>query len=219
MQELRFDFNNMLSHNIGKRHGVTDDELERVARTTSKAHRHLRRLINHPGNRVNLGLEWTNLPFQDRDSIGKIQRVGQEISEKYENVIFLGIGGSYLGLKAAQDALCAPYYNEFPSLRKGRPRIYFEGNNLDPDTLGVLCENLEPKKTFVVAISKSGETTETNVALAVVESWLKKGAGEKYTHQVIAITDPKSGSLRGRVEEEQKRDTQIYCRLVCPASG
>ena len=72
-------------------------------------------------------------------------------------------------LKAAQDALVPPYYNEFPALRKGRPRIYFDGNNLDPDTLSVLLQNLDPSRTFVIVISKSGETTETKAAFTVVE--------------------------------------------------
>jgi glucose-6-phosphate isomerase len=115
-----------------------------------------------------LSLEWTQLPFQEASSVKKIQALGDEISKKYENVISLGIGGSYLGLKAAQDALCTPYYNEFAGARKKRPRIYFEGNNLDPDTLSVLLKNLNPKKTFVIVISKSGETTETKAALILV---------------------------------------------------
>ena len=93
----------------------------------------------------------------------------QEIANKYENVISLGIGGSYLGIKASQDALCPAYYNDFTPLKKKKPRIYFEGNNLDPDTLSVLLKNLKPKKTFVVVISKSGETTETKSAFMVLE--------------------------------------------------
>jgi len=79
-------------------------------------------------------------------------------------------------------------------------------NNLDPDTLRVLLKNLLPKKTFVVLISKSGETTEPKAAFALVEAWLKKGVGKKYGRQILVITDPQSGSLRKKAQAEQKKD-------------
>jgi len=213
MQNLKFDFNNMFSFNVSKKHGVTENEVEKMVKAVQKAHKHLGDLINHPENRVNLGLEWVKLPFQDRSTIGEIQKLGEEISKNYENLISLGIGGSYLGLKAAQDALCPPYYNDFGPVRKGRPRIYFEGNNLDPDTLSVLLRNLNPKKTFITVISKSGETTETKVAFSVVESWLKKEVGKEYGHQIFVITDPKSGTLRKKVIREQKKDILSFRNL------
>ena len=202
MKHLQFDFNNMFSFNVGKKDGVALDELQRMSKNIDKAHRHLKSLIDNPTNRLKLGLEWTQLPFQNRNIIREIQKLGNQIAKEYENVISLGIGGSYLGLKAAQDALCPAYYNEFSSLRKGKPRIYFEGNNLDPEPLNALLKNLNPKKTFVIVISKSGETAETKAALEMVEQWLKKKAGKKYGRQIFAITDKKSGTLRKKVEEE-----------------
>jgi glucose-6-phosphate isomerase len=206
MQDIRFDFNNMLSANIGAEHGVTEAELKKLEPAIKKAHAHFRSVSESPANRVNLSLEWLVLPFQDKKAVASIQALGEEISRQYESVISLGIGGSYLGLKAAQEALAPPYYNEFASRRGNRARIYFEGNNLDPTPLAVLLENLDPKKTFVVVISKSGETTETKAAFDIVEDWLKKGVGEHYGRQIVAITDPKSGSLRQRVKEAQAKD-------------
>jgi glucose-6-phosphate isomerase len=210
---LEFDFNNMFSFNIGPRHGVSEKELIRVSASILKAHRHLTSVISDDYNRINLGLEWASLPFQDKKSVQEIQRLGNQIAHKYENVIFLGIGGSFLGLKAAGDALCPPYYNEFSGLRKNRPKIYFEGNNLDPDTLTAVLKNLNPGKTFVIVISKSGETTETKAAFTVVENWLKKGIGRKYGRQVIAITDLTRGTLRRYIEERQKRDKLSFRSL------
>lgn len=206
MKEIRFDFNNMLSFNLGGKHGVTPEELSKMRGAVNKAHKHLSSLLKDSRNRINLGLEWTQLPYQPEKIIREVIAFAKEITREYENVIFLGIGGSYLGLKAAQDALCPPYYNEFASARKGRPRIYFEGNNLDPDTLSVLLENLVPKKTFVIVISKSGETLETKAGFAVLEAWLKKGAGEHYGRQIAVITDPAAGALRQKVNAEQKKD-------------
>jgi glucose-6-phosphate isomerase len=213
VKEIKFDFNNLFSFNVGPKHGVTEAELMKISADMLGAHEHIARITRDDYNRVNLDLEWINLPYQDRSRVNQIQALGADISRKFENVIFLGIGGSYLGLKAAQDALLAPYYNEFGPQRKRHPRIYFEGNNLDPDTLTALISNLNPRNTFVVVISKSGETTETKAAFMVAEAWLKNSVGKKYGRQIAAITDPESGSLRRYVEEKQRQDRLSFRSL------
>ena len=213
MEKIKFDFNNMFSHSVGTRHGVTDHDLGMMRKCARAAHKHLKAVLANSDNRISLGLEWAKLPFQTRDVVKAVQNLGNEIASSYENVISLGIGGSYLGLKAAQDALRPAYYNEFSSLRLRRPRVYFDGNNMDPDTLSVLLKNLDPRKTFVVVISKSGETTETKAAFAAVESWLKKATGPSYGRQIVAITDPKSGSLRKKVDAEQAKDPMSFRNL------
>jgi glucose-6-phosphate isomerase len=205
MKQLKFDFNNMFASSIGAS-GVTGEDIGKFAKAAERAALHLADILKNREKRVALGLEWANLPWQSDEAVKRIQILGDEIARGWENVIFLGIGGSYLGLKAAQDALCRPYYNEFPAVRARRPRIYFEGNNLDPETLSVLLQNLNPKKTFVVVISKSGETTETKAAFDVIEQWLKKSCGVRYGRQIFAITDPVSGTLRKKVEAAQAKD-------------
>ncbi|MFA5157117.1 MAG: hypothetical protein WC532_07000 [Candidatus Omnitrophota bacterium] len=212
MKDIKFDFNNMFSESIGSSHGVSAEDLSAMAVAAKKAHRHFSGLLKDNRNRVDLSLEWTQLPFQSKQVLSRINSLAREI-RKYENAVFLGIGGSYLGLKAAQDALLKPYHNEFSTLRKGTPKIYFEGNNLDPDTLSALLKNLKAKKTFVVVISKSGETTETKAAFEIVEGWLKKGAGKNYGRQIIAITDPASGSLRKKVNAAQVKDKRSFRSL------
>ena len=209
---IRFDFNNMFNFSVGEQ-GVSQQDIDEIMPDARKADTHLKKIIADPAARIKLNLEWVKLPVQDKEVIAGIQKLASQIRAKYENVLFLGIGGSYLGLKAAQDALCPPYYNEFKSLRKKSPRIYLEGNNLDPDTLQALLKNLNPKKTFVVVISKSGETTETKAAFIVVQAWLKKAIGVKYGRQILAITDPQSGSLRKIVEAEQKKDALSFRSL------
>jgi glucose-6-phosphate isomerase len=213
MKEIKFDFNNFFSSSIGSAHGITPKDWRKFLGAAKKARKHLSAVLADRESRVALNLEWAKLPDQDKKTIKFIQEFGDQIATKFEAVIFLGIGGSYLGLKAAQDALCAPYFNEFSSLRKGRPRVYFEGNNLDPETLSALLHNLDPQKTFVVVISKSGETTETKAAFALVELWLKKAAGKNYGRQVFCITDPKSGTLRKKVEAEQAKDALSFRSL------
>lgn len=206
MEQLRFDFNNMFDVSVGAADGVTAGDIAAFSKAGQQAMAHLSGVLKDREKRVALALEWANLPWQSREAVKRIQMLGDEIARRYRNVLFLGIGGSYLGLKAAQDALCPPYYNEFPADRRERPRIYFEGNNLDPETLNVLLKNLDPKKTFVVVISKSGETTETKAAFDVAEQWLKKNCGPCYGRQIFAITDPASGTLRKKVDAAQAKD-------------
>lgn len=213
MQQIKFDFNNLFSANIGKAHGVTASELKNISGAINKARKHLKAILSDERNRINLGLEWAALPFQEQKTVQEIQKLGKEIAGHYENVLFLGIGGSYLGLKAAQDAFASSYYNEFSVQRKGCPKIYFEGNNLDPDTLSALLKNLNPQKTFVVVISKSGETTETKAAFLIVEAWLKESVRKRYGRQIVAITDPQSGSLREKVRAEQAKDALSFRNL------
>jgi len=210
MKNIKFDFNNMFSLNVGAIHGISDGDLAKISEALKSVHEHLSELLTDRKSRVDLSLEWANLPFQDKTEIEKIQKMGDQIAAKYQNVLSLGIGGSFLGLKAAQDALCSAYYNDFPRVRNGRPRIYFEGNNLDPETLSVLLKELNPKKTFVVVISKSGETTETKAAFSLVEKWLAAGAGKNYGRQVVAITDPESGTLRKKVIAQQAKDPSSF---------
>ncbi|MFH1073914.1 MAG: hypothetical protein V1752_02395 [Candidatus Firestonebacteria bacterium] len=203
---IKFDFNGLFDFNAGKDHGVTEKELKHYSKQAASAYSHLSGLLRDKEARIRLSLEWFNLPNQDKKLITEIQKFGSEIAKKYKNVLFLGIGGSYLGLKAAQDALLAPYYNDFAGAGKKKPRVYFEGNNLDPETFTVLLSNLNPKKTFVVCISKSGETSETKAAFEITLNWLKKGAGKNYGRQVFAITDPKSGTLRKKVNKANGKD-------------
>lgn len=207
---IEFDFNNLMSFNVGKAHGAAPAELKSMFLQARKAHEHLSRVLADRASRVGIGLEWAMLPLQDAKILKEVEKFAGEVSAEYESVIFLGIGGSYLGLKAAQDALCPAYYNEFSRLRKGRPRIYFEGNNLDPDTLSALLSALSPRKTFVVVISKSGETTETKAGFAVVENWLKKHCGKNYGRQIAAITDPSGGSLRAKVNAAAAKDALSF---------
>ncbi len=213
MSQIKFDFNNMFSSAVGARHGVTRGDIDRISGRAAAAQEHLSKVLAGPSQRIALALEWTQLPLQDKKTVAGIQALGSQIANKFDAVLFLGIGGSYLGLKAAQDALCPPYFNEFPSLRKKKPRIYFEGNNLDPETLSVLLRRLNPRKTAVVVISKSGETSETKAAFMMAQAWLKKAVGSRFGRQVFVITDPDSGSLRKYVQSQQKKDALSFCDL------
>jgi glucose-6-phosphate isomerase len=151
---------------------------------------------------------------QETSELGKIMRIANRLREDVDRVIVLGIGGSYLGAKALFDALCHSYHNEMPAnLRMGKPRMYFEGNNVDNDTLQELLEllentcvdpNLTEERWGAVVISKSGGTIETAAALRAVKGEIKRfyGSGDDVLPLMLAaITGPK-GKLRDLLDAE-----------------
>ncbi|MEM8865248.1 MAG: glucose-6-phosphate isomerase, partial [Planctomycetota bacterium] len=131
--------------------------------------------------------------------LGRLQATADRLAEQCGSVVVLGIGGSYMGARALLEACCHPYYNEVaPTLRNQRPKIYFEGNNVDNDAaqglLDVLGSDTQP--WGVVVISKSGGTLETAASLRIflreLESSLNGDA--KLADFVVPVTG-KSGKL------------------------
>ncbi len=112
----------------------------------------------------------------------------------------LGIGGSYMGARAMFEACCHPYHNELPRpARRDRPRIYFEGNNVDNDSVRGLLDLLEGDDRWaILVISKSGGTLEPAAALRVFLDALRKSCGgdqEKLRRRIVPVTG-QSGRLR-----------------------
>ena len=145
---------------------------------------------------------------QDASELGRVIRTANRLKENFDRVVVLGIGGSYLGARALFDSLCHSFHNEMPAkMRMGKPRIYFEGNSLDNDSLQEFFELLdntcvEPElfeeRWGVVVTSKSGTTIETAAAYRAVRAEAARYYGPKsemYRHSIVPITGPK-GKLR-----------------------
>ncbi|MGE0758501.1 MAG: glucose-6-phosphate isomerase [Pirellulaceae bacterium] len=145
---------------------------------------------------------------QQRQSseLGRMLKVAHRLRETVDRVVVLGIGGSYMGAKALMDACCEPYFNELSRGERGsRPRMYFEGNNVDNDaTQGLLklLGNGKPaadvdQRWAIVVISKSGGTIETAVAFRQFLNALRASGGgnaEALAEYVIPVTG-QSGKL------------------------
>lgn len=157
----------------------------------------------------------------DASDLGKLLRITNRIRENADRVIVLGIGGSYLGAKALFDACCHTYHNELDAKqRMGKPRIYFEGNNVDNDSFVDLLELLETncvdpaiaaERYATVVISKSGSTIETAAAYRIVREEMQKYYGMKsewLKKLIVPITGPK-GKLRDLVRAEGISDDDI----------
>ena len=107
-----------------------------------------------------------------QSELGRLFRLANRLQEQVDRVVVLGIGGSYMGAKALMDACCQPYWNELTRGERGsKPRMYFEGNNVDNDASQGLLHLLSNKRIgmndddrrpwALVVISKSGGTLET----------------------------------------------------------
>ncbi|MGD0384064.1 MAG: glucose-6-phosphate isomerase [Thermoguttaceae bacterium] len=137
---------------------------------------------------------------QDRQLLDKIITTADRLAKEVDRVIVLGIGGSYMGARALMEACCHPYHNELLRKRRGgRPRIYFEGNNVDNDAVEGLLDLVEGDDDWaIVVISKSGGTLEPAAAFRVFLEALRKsckGNEEKLHRRIVPVTGEK-GRLR-----------------------
>jgi len=143
-------------------------------------------------------LGWLDLPKKTgRDVIGAINDKAQEIRSKADVLICIGIGGSYLGAKAAIEFMSP----SFEDLRK--PRVIFAGHTINSDYLSDMLKLVEGKEVAVNVISKSGTTTEPGIAFRVIRQWMEKRYGRKEAAaRIVATTDPAKGALRKLAKEE-----------------
>ncbi|QEG25083.1 glucose-6-phosphate isomerase [Mariniblastus fucicola] len=140
---------------------------------------------------------------RENSELGRILKTAARLRDMVDKVVVLGIGGSYMGARALMESCCHPYYNELPrEERGGRPRIYFEGNNVDNDWSQSLLQFLEmdskgdgPEGSWaIVVISKSGGTLETAAAFRQFKAALKEKVGDRLPEYIVPVTG-ESGKL------------------------
>jgi glucose-6-phosphate isomerase len=138
----------------------------------------------------------------EQSELGRILAVARRLRDSVDRVVVLGIGGSYMGARALFEAYCHPYHNELsPAGRGGRPKVYFEGNNVDNDAvLGLLdlLTRTNDEGFAIIVISKSGATLETAVAFRLLLDALGQACGgdtEAFKQRIVPITG-QTGRLR-----------------------
>ena len=146
-------------------------------------------------------LGWLDLPVQEATrEIRRIQRAANRIRESSDVCVVVGIGGSYLGPRAAIELLQGPNYNI--GREKGSPEVYFAGNNLSTRHWNDLKRLLEGKDFSVIVVSKSGTTTEPAIAFRGLRWMLERRYGtDGANDRIYAITDPARGALRQMASE------------------
>lgn len=145
---------------------------------------------------------WMDLPSKtERETIDDILSVARKWKRVAEVVVVIGIGGSYLGAKAALEALSHSFKLYFD---KGEwPEIIFAGQNLSGEYLAELMDLLEKRESAAIVISKSGTTTEPALAFRVIREHFEKKYGKFETAQrIVAVTDSNKGALKLLAERE-----------------
>ncbi len=144
---------------------------------------------------------------RQESELNRILATARRLAETIDRVVLLGIGGSYMGARALFEACCHPYHNELSRADRGaRPRVYFEGNNVDNDAIAGLHDLLgcgeitrDGREPFaIVVVSKSGGTLETAAALRIFLTALRQACGadgNRLAQLVVPVTGA-SGRLR-----------------------
>ena len=176
---------------------IRDDEYSAIQNNVNAAHE-LLASRKGPGNDF---LGWINLPTDyDKEEFARIKDAAERIKKNTDVFIVIGIGGSYLGARAAIEFLKSENYN---ALKKDTPQIYFTGNSISSTALAELVELCEGKDISINMISKSGTTTEPAIAFRVFRDIIEKKYGkEEAKKRIFCTTDKAKGTLKHLADEE-----------------
>ncbi len=157
--------------------------------------------VNNKSGLGNDFLGWVTLPEDyDKEEFARIKKAADKIKSDTDVLIVIGIGGSYLGARAAIEFLKGPYFN---SLRKDTPEIYFTGNSISGSDLSDILALCEGKRVSVNIISKSGTTTEPAIAFRVFRKLLEERYGEQEAaKRIYCTTDKARGTLKALADEK-----------------
>jgi glucose-6-phosphate isomerase len=191
--KLKFDYSKALSF-------VHQHEIDYFAEPIRLAHDQLH-------NKTGTGSEylgWIDLPISyDKDEFARIQKSAKQIQSDSDVLIVIGIGGSYLGARAALEMLSHSFYNLLPKEKRTTPEIYFVGNNISSTYVTHLLQLVEGKDISVNVISKSGTTTEPAIAFRIFRELLEKKYGKEAARKrIYATTDRAQGALKKLATEE-----------------
>ncbi len=198
MDKLTFDYSNALGF-------IEEHEVQYLSGPVAAANQLLKTKTG-PGSDF---LGWMNLPFEyNKEEFDRILKAAEKIKKDSQVLIVIGIGGSYLGARAAIEFLKSPFYNQ---LKKDTPDIYFAGNSISSAYLSELIAVIGDRDFSVNVISKSGTTTEPALAFRIFKKLLVEKYGETGANQrIYATTDKSRGVLK------QLADAQGYETFVVP---
>lgn len=149
-------------------------------------------------------LGWIDLPVAyDKEEFARIKKAAAKIQSDSEVLIVIGIGGSYLGARAAIEFLRHSFYNSVDKSVRKTPEIYFAGNSISSTYLKDLMDVIGDRDFSINMISKSGTTTEPAIAFRVFKEIMEKKYGkEEAAKRIYATTDKAKGSLKKVADEE-----------------
>jgi glucose-6-phosphate isomerase len=186
-RSIRFDYSKALQF-------VGQHEIDYLAPAVKLAHEQL-----HNGTGAGSDyLGWINLPTDyDKEEFSRIRQAAQQIRSDSEALVVIGIGGSYLGARAAIEMLQHSFYNTLSKEQRKSPQIFFAGNNISSKYVTHLLQALEGKDWSINIISKSGTTTEPAIAFRIFRDALEKKYGKEAARKrIYATTDQERGALK-----------------------
>ena len=184
--ELNIDFSNVT---------VSEDDLFKYQGALKEAQDFL--------SKSKEGTGWVRLPFEyDRSELKRIESTAARIQEQCQAFVVIGIGGSYLGARAAIEML--------GPLQQDLPEIYFAGINISGSYHAELIDRIKDKDICICVISKSGNTTEPAIAFSLFKELLFKKYGKEASERIYVITDKNKGILR------EETDNEGYVNCVIP---
>lgn len=149
-------------------------------------------------------LGWINLPTDyDKEEFDRIKKAAEKIKSDSDVLVVVGIGGSYLGARAAIELLSHTFYNKLSKEERKAPEVYFAGNSISGTYLAHLIQIIGDRDFSVNVISKSGTTTEPAIAFRIFKEMLEKKYGvEEARKRIYATTDAAKGALKKLSTEE-----------------
>ncbi|MCD4655702.1 glucose-6-phosphate isomerase [bacterium] len=190
---LKIDVSNVMADKVGSIHGINDHEWQNLRKVSGKALSEC--LQSFETDKIG----FMKLPA-DNKALDEIESLVKKHHKQWENLIVFGIGGSALGVTMLFNALCHPHHNLLDSnLRNHAPRL-FVMDNIDPEELSSLKPLINPEKTMLNIITKSGGTIET---WGNYFQFLSVFNIAPHPDQVVAITDPENGFLNKFAKTQQ----------------
>ena len=193
MENVTFQYSQALSF-------FNEQEVQNLAPAVEAAHHSL-----HNGTGAgNDYLGWIDLPVNyDKEEFARIEKAATKIRKDSDVLLVVGIGGSYLGARAAIEALTHSFYNTLASEDRKSPQIFFVGQNISSTYVKDLFDLLGDKDVSVNVISKSGTTTEPAIAFRIFREFLEQKYGKSEARKrIYATTDSKRGALKTLATEE-----------------
>jgi len=167
---------------------ITEDEMKNIESEIMAAHE---LLLDKKGISSDM-TGWIDYAgSMDADEYEEIKKSAEYIKNNCEAFILLGIGGSYLGARAAVEAIRGDFHNELSS-----PKIYYAGQNLSGAYLKKLAEVVKNKEICVIVISKSGTTLETAVSFRIIRELMEEKYKQEAKNRIFAVTDKEKGALK-----------------------
>lgn len=187
MAHIKFDYSKLTPF-------VADNELDEIQWQIDGADKLLREGKGAGSDFIG----WLDLPEDyDKEEFARIQKAAKKIQSDSEVLIVIGIGGSYLGARAAIDFLNNSFVNLQTAEERKAPRILYAGNSISSSYLADLVDYVADKDFSVNVISKSGTTTEPAIAFRVFEEMLVKKYGrEEANKRIYATTDKEKGAVK-----------------------